>query len=77
MEKIPTAEEFFIEKVTKHELFNDTLESTSHALTNMMIEFAKLHVEEALKDAARNVVCYNYSVDEHSILKSYPLDKIK
>lgn len=53
---------------------------------NLMIEFAKLHVESALKQAAHRSWCYNkpkfpgdenWVVDIESILNSYPLDKIK
>jgi hypothetical protein len=51
----------------------------------VMIEFAKLHVEQALKAAAENVELYegmhygtiSYEVDEQSILNAYPLDLIK
>ena len=54
-----------------------------------MIDFAKLHVEAALKEASENAkIRYDYSgntgseycdefVDIDSILNSYPLDKIK
>jgi len=51
-----------------------------------MIEFAKLHVKAALKQAAHESQCYNkakfpgdenWTVDIDSILNSYPLDKIK
>lgn len=79
MSKILTAEEFFKlkywEEVPGYEV---------------MIEFAKLHVEEALKQAAKEVKTYNvYNestgdieckvtlIDKDSILNAYPLDKIK
>ena len=55
-----------------------------------MIEFAKLHVEAALKEASSKVTCSEeYQYDEYdnailiakinrdSILNSYPLDNIK
>ena len=49
-----------------------------------MIEFAKLHVEAALKKASEDTdVIYrghcfgDYIVDKNSILKSYPLENIK
>lgn len=62
MEKIPTAEEV-IAKIVKFESTNDTIECTVYSLSQVMIEFAKLHVEKALK--------------EDSILNSYSLDNIK
>ena len=52
----------------------------------MMIEFAKLHVKAALKDAYNNVEIYNkskfpgdinYQADPDSILNAYPLTNIK
>ena len=49
----------------------------------MLIEFAKLHVQQALKEASVKASVYadegGYTefVDEYSILDSYPLDKIK
>ena len=72
MEKIPTVKEF-LSKNIDYVLENDCKDDVETA----MIEFAKLHVEAALKKSARNVVCYNYSVDEQSILNSYPLENIK
>lgn len=47
-----------------------------------LIEFAKLHVTEALKQASEkaeiNVLDYNnYEVDKESILNAYNLDEIK
>ena len=74
MSKIPTAEEFLINKnmpgFAKHTVFTD-----------YMIEFAKLHVKEALQKAYENAdleyygdeVCYN----KDSILNAYPLENIK
>jgi hypothetical protein len=48
---------------------------------NAMIEFAKLHVEAALYIASERADLTDNSsfpyVDKESILKSYPLDKIK
>ena len=69
---IPTAEEFM-------NLYHGS--TNKHAL----IEFAKLHVEAALKAASENV---DYTtdgqehitdvwIDKNSILNSYPLDNIK
>jgi hypothetical protein len=72
MEKTPTAEEF----AKKHHPMK-----TYPADWNVMIEFAKLHVQEALKQASENVVSYVFGatteVDKESILNSYPLENIK
>lgn len=73
---IPTAEEQY----TKSEDKSDLIEA--------MIEFAKLHVQEALKQASENADMnddyYNSQqegsfggIDKDSILEAYPLDNIK
>jgi hypothetical protein len=72
MEQIPTAEELFDKMLSENE------ETTS---TEMMIEFAKLHVEAALK-AAKEVDKKNRELkpklnQRFSILNSYPLENIK
>ena len=53
-------------------------------VTDMLIEFAKLHVEQALKEASENAdTIYrgdsfgDYIVDKDSILNAYPLENIK
>jgi anaerobic ribonucleoside-triphosphate reductase len=70
MEKIPTAEEV-IAKIVKFESTNDTIECTVYSLSQVMIEFAKLHVKAALKAASEK------TIDKNSILNSYSLDNIK
>ena len=69
--KIPTAEEFL-----------ETDKDWNKTTAQMMIEFAKLHVEAALKEANRKViVTYYYDegirVNKDSILNAYPLTNIK
>lgn len=74
--KIPTAEEFKIIKYSQN-IFNDN---------EIMIEFAKLHVEAALKQASEGVIV-NYTddyackgdreMDSDYILNAYPLENIK
>jgi hypothetical protein len=78
MEQIPTAEEFLIEKgysgFAKHTLVKE-----------WMIEFAKLHVEAALKEASEKADYNTWGqehieqvwIDKDSILNSYPLENIK
>jgi hypothetical protein len=85
-----TAEEFLKNKVY---ITQDDIEDVHDSLSNVkecMIEFAKLHVQEALKAADEKaivtVVDYEFElepptliwgVDSDSILNAYPLDKIK
>lgn len=75
MEKIITAEQFLKE--------NNVVGMTD-LLTPIMIEFAKLHVEAALKVASKNarlkeleVHLSDGSVDKYSILNSYSPENIK
>ena len=72
MKKISTAKELFDKMLEENE------ECTS---TEMMIEFAKLHVEAALKGACATLPYddkMNQSMlDIMVINKSYPLDNIK
>ena len=73
MKNILTAEEFIL----------DTIESMDQQeVERAMIEFAKMHVEAALKAAAENAEVNipdygDYEVDEESILNAYPLENIK
>ena len=90
---IPTAEEILIKESillkTIEEsgnfplnLTRDTHIGTAKNIKKAMIEFAKLHVEAALKEANRKViVTYYYDegirVNKDSILNAYPLENIK
>ena len=75
---IPTAEEFFMK-------FKHTHSPVNHHLA--LIEFAKYHVEQALKAASQTKLEANYDntgVDEERypndkslILNAYPLENIK
>ena len=86
MSEIPTAEEVLSKK------FNEL--KSSFALNDVkdcMIEFAKLHVTAALKEASEKATVTPidheeisegsfrpiWGVDDDSILNSYPLNKIK
>jgi len=87
--KIPTAEEIMINIANEHsyetwgELMYDTHEHSQILYTKeTMIEFAKLHVEAALKAAYNNIEYTTVDssvpyVVEESILNSYPLTNIK
>jgi hypothetical protein len=76
MAQTPTAKELFDKMLSLNE------ETTS---TEMMIEFAKLHVEAALKAASEGADYYTDGqehieqvwIDKDSILNSYPLENIK
>lgn len=74
MEKIPTAEEV-IDKMVKFASVNDTINCTVYSLSQVMIEFAKMHVEAALKTAADEAITYCRS--KKSVINSYSLDNIK
>jgi len=77
MKQIPTAEEYLRNYVGNNIIaYGD--------ITHIMIEFAKLHVEAALKAAVINGelthIKYtenDYCIDEKSIINSYPLENIK
>ena len=71
---VPTAEEILQKHVPNRY-------SKNNSWKEAMIEFAKLHVEAALKEAVK---CLPYDdkmnqslLDARAILNSYPLDKIK
>ena len=77
MEKIPTAEELI------NKIDDEFYEKNSYYLSisnpdlfakTIAIEFAKLHVEAALKSASEATLLYNF---KEEIINSYPLDKIK
>ena len=79
---MPTAEEFL------ESYHRDSKDSLLDGVMDAMIEFAKLHVQEALKSVLNNAKlekCGNpydptdnsQCINEESILNSYSLDKIK
>ena len=79
MSKIPTAEEF----LTISDEF-EVLETRKQeeVVTKTMIEFAKLHVEAALKEASEKAEWKGYTlaaveICNYSILDAYPLENIK
>jgi hypothetical protein len=75
MEQIPTAEEFL-------DLQHETVPSIKFDIRQVMIEFAKLHVEAALKAANEEVIENDdlqgdrYS-GRHHMKNCYPLENIK
>jgi len=85
---IPTAEEVLVKnnvfKEPKIGSFNliihrDAYVFAQENIKRAMIEFAKMHVAEALKAASEKVQItdYGYSIDTNSILNSYPESNIK
>lgn len=79
--KIQTAEE-----LKDHYQINLGSVYLKEKVISLMIEFAKLHVKEALKQASKKASCKikhyaleesDYIVDKDSILNSYPLENIK
>lgn len=82
MEKLPIAK-FILEENLLSVDSSVFKEGHYFAIEQAMIEFAKLHVEAALKEASEKASVYadegGYSefVDEQSILNSYPLENIK
>jgi len=83
MSKLPTAEELF---KTEYSIMDAEYPEMAAHVRRKVIEFAKLHVEAALKAAGENAIAKenpaDYGtgeiwVDEKSILNAYSLDKIK
>ena len=84
-----TSEEFLIEK--EYPLYNEFGGLGMHYVREAMIEFAKMHVQEALKQASENATVTPidheeisegsfrpiWGVDDESILNAYPLENIK
>jgi hypothetical protein len=92
MKKVPTAEDFLQDHHQISHFYDDKTNNMvcfSDDVQKAMIEFAKLHVEAALKEAIKNgeivdISTYKdggdssyFGVDEQSILNSYPLENIK
>jgi hypothetical protein len=81
MEKIPTAEAFLIDKgvanpigeIWRLDLSRDCYVQTEKDIHTAMIDFAKLHVEAALKEAS----LYTLMDFEKELKDSYPLENIK
>jgi hypothetical protein len=78
MEKLPTAQEL------GNKLYQPIGMSCNEFAIKLAIEFAKLHVEAALKEALESIPCLGSSSDiatyeevEDAVLNSYPLENIK
>jgi hypothetical protein len=79
MENI-TAEEFLQNNLTISHFYNDEYGKMcclSDEMQKAMIEFAKLHVESALKEANKKAIMTGYVDSGQTILNAYPLENIK
>jgi len=89
--EIPTAEEYYSKtmfptlfkyKPDEIKLWFETNPDAQQSV-NIMIEFAKLHVESALKEASGNATMIwipyeqEFEINRESILNSYPPENIK
>lgn len=81
--KLSTAEEFLNTQKCYTENLSVLPLGTSKIIKQNMIEFAKLHVQEALKQALESIPCLGSSTDiasygevEEAVLNSYPLENI-
>ena len=84
---IPTAEEFFKTEFNNSSCHIDYDTAGLNTIKRSMIEFAKLHVEAALKEASEKAALdygdyiadghYGRVIDKDSILNAYPLINIK
>ena len=77
-----TAEKFLIKK--NYPLYNNFGGLGMYYVKEAMIEFAKMHVKEALKRSLESIPCLGSSTDipsieevEKAVLNAYPLDLIK
>lgn len=83
MSKIPTTKEFLNKYDYPSMRFCKICMNFEQDLQKMLIEFAKLPVEAALKKASENVIVNNYhneggvKINKNSILNAYPLENIK
>jgi hypothetical protein len=86
MSKISTAEQLF---KTEYSIMDSEYPEMAAHVRRKVIEFARLHVEAALKAAAENAetkeeasygvdeIYYTRVVDKDSIINAYPLTNIK
>ena len=84
MSKIPTAKKFLHQNKSLHDMWDNTRgkgEWDEEAIANSHIEFAKLHVEAALKAANIEMLKFvdEKEQDEYKpqVLNAYPLTNIK
>lgn len=87
MKPLPTAEEFLDNYIEKENIpWSQDIDKYYGAVNTAMIEFAKLHVEAALRAASEKAQLKYFTdawgdpatmIDRKTILNAYPLEKIK
>ena len=84
MSKILTAEQFVRKELETLIFINKFEQGEIDELISSHIEFAKLHVTAALKEALESIPCLGSSSDiatyeevENAVLNAYPLSNIK
>lgn len=76
MEKIPKAIEYCKSNLTDY-WDGGKAQYIEEEVEKVMIEFAKLHVQQALKEASEKVDCCTEETLEYSIINAYSLENIK
>lgn len=76
---IPAAEELF---KTEYSIMDAEYPEMAAHVRRKVLEFTKLHVEAALKEASKNASTIptarnGHYIDKNSILNAYPLSNIK
>jgi hypothetical protein len=74
MAQIPTAEELLSKRVYINRDGVDSVDDTVSDVTATMVEFAKMHVTAALKEASEH---FDHYSNKNAILNSYSLTNIK
>lgn len=88
---IPTAEQFTRQTSILHDMWDNTRgqgEWNQKEINKILVEYAKFHVEAALKAASKKASLTDFAyeflqegaydaIDKESILNAYPLDNIK
>ena len=87
MEETPTAEDFLQDHLEISHFYDDKTQNMvcySDDVQKAMIEFARIHVKAALKEALESIPCLGSSSDiasyeevEEAVLTSYPSENIK
>lgn len=81
MRTIPPAETFIINKLDETQP-NENRPPTPKQVEEWMIEFAKMHVTEALKQASekaliKRIIYKDDTINKNSILTAYSLDDVE
>jgi hypothetical protein len=77
MNKIPTAEEFQRDYSIEYYDESGYQGIEEKEVSKMLIKFAKLHVEMALKEANKKAIMTGYVDSGQTILNAYTLENIK